>query len=221
MAKVYHSLTTDIVIFTVENESLKILLIKRVAEPFKNQWALPGGFILENELPEKAALRVLRQKAGIGNIFIEQLYTFAGSSRDPRGNVISISYFALIPKDKIKSSLLSEEPETLAFVPIQKIPKLAFDHRRIINYALKRLRSKLEYTNIVYSLLPDYFTFNELQGSYEIILGRKSDKRNFRKKFFVLNLIEPTKKMRKGIRQRPARLYKFISRRPTELKKFF
>lgn len=218
--KSYQSITTDIVIFTIENDELKALLIKRVKEPFKNQWALPGGFILENEPPEKAALRVLKNKAGIDSIYMEQLYTFPGSGRDPRGNIITIAYFALAPKDKIKI-INSDKIQTPTFRSVKKLPDIAFDHNRIITYGLQRLQSKLEYTNVVYSLLPQYFTFNQLQKTYEIILNKKLDKRNFRKKFMLLGLIKPTKKILKGERQRPAKLYQFVSRKPAELKKFF
>lgn len=220
MSRSYQSVTTDIVIFTIENEELKALLIKRAKEPFQNYWALPGGFILESELPEKAVFRILEKKVGIKNIYMEQLYTFPGFGRDPRGNIITITYFALASKDKIRL-VQSEKTQTPTFYAIKKLPKLAFDHKHIINYALKRLQSKLEYTNVIYSLLPRYFTFNQLQNAYETILGRKLDKRNFRKKFCMLGLIKPTKKLHKGIRQRPAQLYQFISYKPAELKKFF
>lgn len=218
--KSYQSVTTDIVIFTIENDELKVLLIKRAKEPFKNQWALPGGFILEAEPPEKAALRVLKNKAGIDSIYMEQLYTFPGSGRDPRGNIITIAYFALAPKDKIKI-IDSDKVQMPTFRSVKKLPDIAFDHNRIITYGLQRLQSKLEYTNVVYSLLPQYFTFNQLQKTYEIILNKKLDKRNFRKKFMLLGLIKPTKKILKGERQRPAQLYKFKSMKPAELKKFF
>ena len=218
--KSYQSITTDIVIFTIENDELKVLLIKRAKEPFKNQWALPGGFLLKKEDPEKAAKRVLKEKAGIENVYLEQLYTFAGSGRDPRGNVITISYFALTPRNKIEIKE-TKEIQTPTFRSIKKLPDIAFDHNRIITYGLQRLQSKLEYTNVVYSLLPQYFTFNQLQKTYEIILNKKLDKRNFRKKFMLLGLIKPTKKILKGERQRPAQLYKFRSIKPAELKKFF
>lgn len=216
----YQSLTTDIVIFTIENNQLKVLLIKRANEPFKNQWALPGGFIKVNEEPEEAALRVLKDKAGVQNVYVEQLYTFPGSGRDPRGNVITVSYLAFAPFDKIKVNI-SDKTQTPTFFAINKLPKLAFDHKRIIHYGLTRLQSKLEYTNTVYSLLPEYFTFDSLHKAYEAILEKKLDKRNFRKKFLMLGLIKPTKKIYKGTRQRPAQLYQFISRKPSTLKKFF
>lgn len=220
MKKHYQNLTTDIVIFTIEDEQLKVLLIKRANKPFKDQWALPGGFLFKEEEPEKAARRVLKDKAGIEDVYLEQLYTFGGSGRDPRGNVITVSYFALASKDKINIQK-SDKIQTPTFRSVKKLPDTAFDHNRIITYALKRLRSKLEYTNAVYSLLPQYFTFNQLQKAYEVILGRKLDKRNFRKKFMLLGLIKPTKKILKGERQRPAKLYAFKFHKPTELKKFF
>lgn len=220
MKKFYQSVTTDIVIFTIEDDQLKVLLIKRTNEPFKNQWALPGGFLFENEDPNKAAARILWDKAGIKNVYLEQLYTFGGSGRDPRGKIITISYFALAPKAKIKISN-SDKIQTPTFRSVKKLPDIAFDHNRIITYALQRLQSKLEYTNVVYSLLPEYFTFNQLQKAYEIISGRKLDKRNFRKKFMLLGLVKQTNKILKGERQRPAKLFRFISRKPTELKKFF
>lgn len=211
---------TDIVIFTITQGELKVLLIKRQNRPFKDFWALPGGFIHDGESPETAALRVLKDKAGLKNIYIEQLYTFGSSGRDPRGDVLTVAYFALASADKIKP-IKSGKTQNPTLFSIKKLPKLAFDHQFILNYALKRLQSKLEYTNVVYSLLPRYFTFNQLQEAYGIILGRKLDKRNFRKKFLQLGLIKPTKKVHKGTRQRPAQLFEFKSRKPSELKKFF
>lgn len=213
-------MTTDIVIFTISDEQLKVLLIKRANEPFKDQWALPGGFLFEKEEPDKAVVRILWKKVEIKDVYLEQLYTFGSSGRDPRGRIITISYFALTPKDKIKI-VVSDKVQTPTFRSVKQLPDIAFDHNRIITYALQRLRSKLEYTNVAYSLLPQYFTFNQLQRTYEIILNKKLDKRNFRKKFILLGLIKPTKKVLKGERQRPAKLYQFISRKPTELKKFF
>ena len=218
--KFYQSVTTDIAIFTIEDDVLKVLLIKRANEPFKDQWALPGGFFLEKEDPEIAARRVLHQKAGIKDVYLEQLYTFGGSGRDPRGKILTVSYFALAPREMIAIKT-SDKTQTPTFRSIKKLPDTAFDHNRIIRYALQRLQSKLEYTNVVYSLLPKYFTFNQLQRTYEIILDKKLDKRNFRKKFMLLNLIKQTNKKLKGERQRPAHLYQFISRKPAELKKFF
>lgn len=213
-------LTTDVVMFTLEDDKLKVLLIRRASEPFKGSWALPGSFLLNEEGSQEAAVRTLKEKAGVKNVYLEQLYTFDGSGRDPRGRVCTVAYFALVPRHKIKLET-GKNIQTPSFFSLNKLPKLAFDHKKIIEYAVKRLQAKLEYTNAVYSLLPTEFTFNRLQGAYEAILGEKLDKRNFRKKYLQLGLIKPINKKYSGIRQRPAQLFKFISSKPMELKKFF
>jgi 8-oxo-dGTP diphosphatase len=214
------AVTVDVVIFTIEEGELKVLLIKRENTPFKGVLALPGGFLLKNEPPQKAADRILKEKAGVKDVYTEQLYTFDDPGRDPRGHIISITYFALIRTEDIVIKK-GKETQAPAFYPVKKLPRLAFDHDKIINYAVKRLRAKLEYTNVVFSLLPGYFTLYQLQKTYEAILGRKLDKRNFQKKFLSLGLIALTGKISRQGSQRPARLYRFISHRPAELKKFF
>lgn len=215
-----HGLTTDVIIFTIEEGLLKVLLIKRANEPFKDSWALPGGFIWDNEGSRDAASRILKEKAGLKNVYLEQLYTFDGSGRDPRGRVCTVTYFALVLRQDISFKLTKNIQNPMLY-SVNKLPQLAFDHKKIIDYAIKRLQAKLEYTNIVYALLPNAFTFNQLQTAYETILAKKLDKRNFSKKFSMLKLIKPTKNILTGNRQRPARLYQFISRKPIELKKFF
>lgn len=215
------SVAVDVVLFTIEDNELKILLIERDAPPFKGSYALPGGFVHAGETTKDTAERILKNKAGINNIYIEQLYTFDTPGRDPRGQIFSVTYFALAPYEdiKINETKQSQNPQ---FISIHKLPSLdlAFDHKDIIKYSIKRLQSKLEYTNVVYSLLPHLFTLNQLQKTYESILGQILDKRNFQKKYLQLDLISPTKKMFKGNRQRPARLYEFKVRKPTELRKF-
>lgn len=212
--------TVDITIFTIEDEKLKVLLIKRAAPPFQNYWALPGGFLLKNETTASAAARILKEKTGVKNVYAEQLYTFDSPLRDPRGHVLTIAYFAFIPREKILFGP-GKNVQTPSLHQVKHLPKLAFDHKNIIAYAIKRLRAKLEYTNVIFYFLPKYFTLNQLQKTYEIILGENLDKRNFRKKFLSLNLIKPTKKLMAGTRQRPARLYQFALRKFIELKKFF
>ncbi len=169
---------------------------------------------MKNETSEKAALRILKEKTGVKNVYFEQLYTFDSLSRDPRGHVLTVSYFALIDRNKIQL-------RTGAFHNANALPSLAFDHKKIIAYALKRLGYKLEYTNLVFSLLPEKFTFGQLQNAYQIILGKKLDKRNFRKKFMALNLIKSVKAKAIDTGHRPAQFYAFISRKPLELKRFF
>lgn len=214
------SVTVDVVIFTIEEDRLKILLIDRANKPFQGKKALPGGFMLKGETTKDSALRILEDKAGVEGVYIEQLYTFDDLNRDPRGQVLSVVYFAIINRDaiKIKKNKATENP---VFFSIKDLPSLAFDHGKITAYALLRLRYKLEYTNIVFSLLQKQFTLSQLQKAYEIILNNKLDKRNFRKKFLALGLVRPVKGKLEGGRQRPAQLYSFISNKPMELKRFF
>jgi 8-oxo-dGTP diphosphatase len=212
-------ITVDGVLFTIREGELNVLLIKRTNNPHRGQWALPGGFMQHDETAEGAAHRILRQKAGVKDIYVEQLYTFSGIHRDPRGRVISITYFALVPLEKIFFEGSDLQEPTL--FPANKIPKLSFDHKEILSYAVQRLRAKLEYTNVIYSLLKSKFTLTQLQAAYEIIMGKKLDKRNFRKKYLSLGLIQPTKSYERGGKQRPALLYQFKMRELAQLKKFF
>jgi len=211
--------TVDVVLFTIDEGVLKTLLIKRTNEPFKGLRALPGGFLQKDETSQQAANRILKNKAGVKDIYTEQLYAFDGAKRDPRGQVISITYFALTRKDDVRFE--GSDIQTPKFAPVRGLAHLAFDHADIIGYALKRLQSKLEYTNVVYSLLRPKFTLTELQNAYEIILGKRLDKRNFRKKFLSLGLIAATKDYERGGKRRPALLYKFKAVKFSELKKFF
>ena len=205
-------IATDIAIFTVENNELQVLLIKMKKRPFTNYWALPGGLVQPKESVDQAAKRQLFAKTGVKNIYLEQLYTFGKVDRDPFGRVVSVAYFALIPNKGIKLHT-TEEYEGVEWFPIKKLPKLAYDHDEIIKKAVNRLKAKLGYTNIVYGLLSPEFTLGELQGVYEIILGHELDKRNFRKKIFSLKLVKKIGKKEAGKANRPAELYKFISRR--------
>lgn len=212
--------TVDVVIFTIDNDELKVLLIERNRGPFLGKRALPGGFLLPKEPTVKAAERILREKAGVGRVYLEQLYTFDNPDRDPRGHVLTVAYFALVDRNKIRFSY-GKDLQMPEFFSVNKLPSLAFDHKRIIEYAIRRLRYKLEYTNAVYALMPAVFTLSYLQKVHEIILNIKLDKRNFRKKFLSLGLIKPTNKKLGGVRQRPAQLYRFVNQKPIELKRFF
>ena len=212
--------TTDIVTFTIEDNQLKVLLIKRAEEPFEGSWALPGGFLWEGEDTQQAAQRVLLDKAGVTDMYIEQLYTFDNPGRDPRGHVMSVVYFALVALDDliIKSTPGTQDPMLYS---VSDLPQLAFDHNQVVSYALDRLKAKIQYTNAVYSLLPVNFTFNQLQQVYETIIGSPVDRRNFRKKFMSLGLIKPLGERTSGGRHRPAELFSFTSRQPTNLERWF
>jgi len=218
----YHSVAVDVVIFTIENGELKVLLVTRPRNPFKGSPALPGGVLRVGEKTRDAAIRILREKAGLENVdvYVEQLYTFDDMGRDPRGAMMSVGYFALVPYDKI-SIVSTPETQDPRFVSVRHAKELAFGHENILSYAMERLRAKIEYSNIVFSLVPKFFTFTELQNVYEIVFGKKLDKRNFRKKVMKLGLIKKTGKTVIRGRQRPAALYKFVSEKPKTFKNSF
>ncbi|MAG27571.1 NUDIX hydrolase [Candidatus Pacearchaeota archaeon] len=199
------SVTADIIIFTIIDNDLKVLLIKRNIEPFKNNWAIPGGFVRIDESLEEAAKRELEEETGVKDVYLEQLYTFGNPKRDPRGRVITVSHMALINSDKIKLKADTDVSEVKWF-SIKKLPDLAFDHKKILNYSLKRLKWKLEYTTVAFSLLPEKFTMGELQKIYEIIFNKKFDKRNFVKKILSLEILKE-EDIKKDVSYRPPKLY--------------
>lgn len=203
---------TDTVIFTLKDNKLQALLIKMKKSPYRDDWAVPGGMIKPREAVDDAAKRILKEKAGIKDVYLEQLYTFGKVNRDPFGRVVSVAYFALIPGDNL-SLKTTKEYGDIRWFSVNKLPRLAYDHETIIHCAVKRLQNKLSYSNIVYSLLPDEFTLGEIQKTYEIILGKKLDKRNFRKKLFSLNLVRSIGKEKRGMANRPAVLHAFTSRK--------
>ncbi len=205
------SVAVDVLIFSVSGKKLKIILVKRGVEPFKSIWALPGGFVGINESLENAAKRELMQETGVQDVYLEQLYTFGDPNRDPRERVITVVYFALIPSERIKLHATTDVTDA-AWFPIDQLPKLAFDHKKIINLGIERLKSKIGYSNIVYGLLPSKFRLSELQGVYEVILGQKLDKRNFRKRMLSLGLLRATGEKEIEGAHRPAMLYQFKSR---------
>ncbi|MDD5192640.1 MAG: NUDIX domain-containing protein [Candidatus Nanoarchaeia archaeon] len=207
------SVTVDIVIFTIKDNNLKVLLVKRGVEPFKNKWAFPGGFVKIHENLEQAAKRELEEETGVKEVYLEQLYTFGDVSRDPRGRVITVTYFALINSEKAKEKLnASTDVIEAEWFEISNLPPLAFDHSEILKYAIKRLKWKFEYTTIAFSFLPKRFTLTQLQKIYEIIFEKNFDKRNFRKKILSLELLEPTEEKEKEVSYRPPQLYSLKSK---------
>lgn len=203
------TLTVDIVIFQLIDNELAVLLIKRTHDPFKGKWALPGGYCAAGETTKTAMTRILDAKGGIDTDelrLVEQLYTFDTVARDPRGHAVSVTYMGL-GKDLVPKE--SKSTQSPGFFPISSLPALAYDHAHIIDYAHKRLQSKITYTNAVYALLERFFTLSELQVAYEAILCRPLDKRNFRKKFLSLDLIHETSEKKRDGAHRPARLFAF------------
>lgn len=200
------SVATDVVIFTIVEGVLKVLLIERGEEPFKASWALPGGFLREAESLDQCAAREVKEEVGISGLHMEQLYSFGAPLRDPRGRVISVSYMALLRMQE-KATAGSDAADA-RWYPVERLPKLAFDHRDIIHMAHDRLSSKAAYSSIALELMPREFTLAELQQAYEAIRGDAIDKRNFRKWVLGLEVIEETGTMRQGGAHRPAALYR-------------
>ncbi len=204
------AVSVDNVIFQLIDDELYVLLIERAREPFKDMWALPGGYNPAGETTHEAMARILKAKAGVQSSqlgYIEQLYTFDTIARDPRGHCISVTYLGLSNKLTPKASQTTEHPQ---FFPVSALPEnLAYDHDEIIHYAHTRLKSKVNTTNVIYGLLPKLFTLSQLQLAYEGVLCRKLDKRNFRKKFLSLNLIKSINEYHMDGAHRPAKLYKF------------
>jgi len=209
-------ITVDVVIFALRDNALQVLLVKRGREPYEGMWAIPGGPVEEGEALEAAAGRQLEEKTGLTGVFLEQLYTFGDPGRDPRRRVITVAYFAVVPASSTVARS-AEDAGAVRWWPITELPPLAFDHADILNYALTRLRYKLEYTAVGFELLPPTFTLTELQTAYEIVLGDELDKRNFRRKILSAGVIEPAGGYRTG-EGRPARLYRYRDDAVAEVK---
>lgn len=212
------ALTVDCVVFGYRAGEVHVLLIERGAEPFRGAWALPGGFVGMEETPDEAALRELSEETGVSDVYLEQLYTFGAVDRDPRGRVVSVAYYALVSLDG-RTPSASTDARSARWFPLERLPKLAFDHRHILTTAVERLRAKVRYKPIGFELLPEKFTLTELQQLYETILGQPIDKRNFRKKILAMTMLKPLDEFRQGARNRPAQLYRFDHRQYRRLEK--
>lgn len=210
----------DNCIFTVVDGRLKVLLIKMRKKPFGGMWALPGGLIDEGESLRDAAARILKEQTGVEGLYLEQLYTFDGRTRDPEGRVVSVAYYSLVPPVGLALGT-TPKYEAVRFWDCNERPReLAYDHEAILGYAQARLQAKVQYTNVMWSLLPPRFTLRELQTAYEGVLSRSLDKRNFRKKILSLGLLRASGQKSKGDRHRPAMLYQFASQAPTAVEVF-
>jgi 8-oxo-dGTP diphosphatase len=201
------AVTVDIVIFTIRDDRLKLLLIRRAGEPYRGKWALPGGFIHLDEALDASARRELEEETGVSGVYLEQLYTFGAPGRDPRERVITVAYYALIPSDRLRLRAATDA-EAVGWFGMEELPELAFDHTDIIAMAHERLVAKLDYSTIAFQFLDGDFSLSELQSVYEIILREQLDKRNFRKWALALEQIEETGRERRDGAHRPAKLYR-------------
>ncbi len=207
------AVAVDVAVFTVRDGSLHVLLAQARSGPFAGWWALPGGRVGEEESLDEAAARELPAPTAARDVYLEQLYTFGQPRRDPRGRVVSVAYVGLVADPERVSGAAPDKYAGVAWHPVSRLPPLAYDHAAVVRLAVTRLRAKLQYTNLAYTLLPPSFTLGELQSLYEAILGRKLDRRNYRRRVLSLGLLRPLRRMRRGA-HRPAALYAFRSRRP-------
>lgn len=207
--------TVDVVLLTLKDQALHVVLLKRKNEPFAGALALPGGYIhtQEDKTVWEAAARVLRDKTGIVSPYLEQLATYSGADRDPRGWSISIVYYALIPLE-----MLPLDTNGLVLTPVSKLPKMPFDHKGIVDLAVSRVRSKSQYSSLPVYLCGERVTLPQLQAVYEAVLGEPINKVSFRRKIDELGMLEPIEgELETGAAHRPAQVYRLRSAYKREL----
>ncbi|MBI2478755.1 MAG: NUDIX hydrolase [Planctomycetia bacterium] len=212
------ALTVDCVVFGLDDDDLKVLLIQRDLPPFEGRWALPGGFVRLDESLEDSARRELREETGIENVYLEQLYTIGDIDRDPRERVVTVTYYALVKLTDHQVQAATDARHA-AWFAVDDVPALAFDHAKILEMAHERLRGKVRYQPIGFELLPTKFTLRQIQHLYEVVLDRSLDKRNFRKRILSMDILVELDEVETDVAHRAARLYKFDRRKYQRLTK--
>ncbi len=227
------SVAVDVVAFTLGGGALRVALYRRVEHPAKGRFALPGGFVGLDESLDAAARRLLSAKAGLSRVFLEQLHTFGEPSRDPRGRIISVAYYALVDAarferararanaavgDAVLARVVARGAVDDAAIAVDVVDddgqalRCAFDHARIIAFALQRLRQRLDDTPVGFQLLPRAFTLRQLQDVHEIVLGTAVNKDSFRRRMLATGMLEPSGEFETGVTWRPAELFRFVRR---------
>lgn len=224
--------TADCVVFGLDltAKTLKIVLVRRKEEPFLDYWSLPGGFVQSIERAEAAARRILTEKTGLEDVFLEQLYTFDDPDRDPRAadgsetgidRIISVGFFALVSPAQHEVRQMGggnvSEAQWFSIDQIPELGPLSFDHQQIFELALGRLRGKLSYVPIGFELLESKFTIKQLQKVYEIVLDRQLESSNFRRRVLRMDILEPLAERQLEVSHRPAQLYRFNEKRYHEM----
>lgn len=212
------AVSIDCVLFGFDGNELKILLIERNEEPFKDWWALPGNLVNKKESLDQSAQRILKELTGLSDIYMEQYYAFGKVERHPQGRVVSVAYYALLRLggEKPLKPLISFAKRA-QWVNVAELPKLAFDHQSILEKGLEKVKRRISHLPLVFELLPEKFTLTQLQSVYELILGKKLDKRNFRKKILGFKVLRELDEKQRGVSFRAATLYKFDKRRYNKL----
>jgi 8-oxo-dGTP diphosphatase len=227
------SVAVDVVLLTVKDGGIWALLMRRADHPHRGRWALPGSFLRIDESLDAAALRVLATKAGLADVFTEQLYTFGAPKRDPRTRVIAVAYYALVDQARLDQVVVARSAADLRLARL-RVPwmgetgglvdalddeagnlPLAFDHAEVLGMAVKRIRGKLDYAPIGFELLPDAFSLRDLRLVHEAILGRALNKDSFRRRMLDRGLVVPTGHREAGVGHRPPELYRFADRSAT------
>lgn len=207
--------SVDNVIFGFADNELKVLLIKSDLEVYFNRWSLLGDLLKPDEDLESASYRVLKERTGLSDVYLEQVYTFSSIDRHPGGRVITTAFYSLV---NIKDHQLKLSHNELHWHPVNDVSNLAFDHDKILQTCLERLREKIQEYPIVFNLLPEKFSLRELQALYEAILNTKMDRRNFRKKFFLMDWLIDLDELETDVSHRPGKLYRFNSVHLKDLK---
>lgn len=212
-------LAVDAIVFGYSKaDGVSVLLVQRKYEPFKKFWALPGGFVQPQESLEEAVKRELQEETGIKVNYLEQLYTFGQPNRDPRHRVVSVAYFALVKSSWYQELKASTDAEEARWFPFKELPRLAFDHKKIVQTAIERIRAKIRYQPIGFELLDKTFPFSDLERLYATLLDREIDRRNFAKKMLALNILDETDEVAKPEgKGRPSKIYRFNRKRYQEL----
>jgi len=209
------AVTADCVIFGFDGVSIKVLLIQRGIEPFKGQWAFPGGFMTIDESIEECAKRKLEEETGLKNASVEQFYTFSDVNRDPRERVITVAHYALVRLSEVKGG---DDAASACWFSMDEVPSLAFDHDRILRMAVNRLKERICFEPIGFELLPEVFTMTELQNLYEAILEVKFDRRNFYNKMLKLGILSEAEPRSANASRRIPTKYRFNAEKYAELK---
>lgn len=212
------AVSSDCVIFSFDGKHLNVLLIERKNDPFKGYWAFPGGFLEMDETSEQCARRELEEETGIKDACLEQLYTFSGLNRDPRGRVVSVAYIALV-RQSLTQIMAGDDARQAKWFPVNQLPQLAFDHELIFRTAMQKLRQKICCQPIGYELLEEKFTLPQLVRLYESIMAQHIDRRNFYRKILRTGLLIPLEEKTNGVRHKRARYYRIDQSRFELLRK--